>query len=314
MPLILACASHSPLMGNRNCSREEYDQVEQGFEALAVVVRNFGPELIFQFSPDHFNGFAYALMPTFCVGTAAESVGDFDTQAGPLAVPADEALGLAEFLLEQELDIAVSYRMRVDHGFVQIWEKLFGSASRLPIVPIFVNCAAPPLTTFRRARLLGEAVGRYALATGKRVVIAASGGLSHDPPVPRMSAATPEVREFLIKGHGDSPAVRERHRDRVLGLGAKALSGEADILPVSEAWDRDFLARLRGGAPDAFDGMPVAGVIEKAGRGGPEVLCWVAAMAAARQAGAVETDLHFYKALQGWIAGLAIMSGRTASQ
>lgn len=73
--------------------------------------------------------------------------------------------------------------MRLYHGFVQIWESLFGTATGLPIIPIFINCAAPPPPSFRRARQLGEAVGRFALQSGKRVLLAASGGLSHDPPI-----------------------------------------------------------------------------------------------------------------------------------
>ena len=53
-----------------------------------------------------------------------------------------------------------------------------------PILPIFVNAAAPPVPTYRRARQLGELVGRFAMCSGKRVLFAASGGLSHDPPLP----------------------------------------------------------------------------------------------------------------------------------
>jgi 2,3-dihydroxyphenylpropionate 1,2-dioxygenase len=41
--------------------------------------------------------------------------------------------------------------MVVDHGFVQMWELMFGRADRYPAVPIFVNCAVPPLPTNRRA-------------------------------------------------------------------------------------------------------------------------------------------------------------------
>jgi 2,3-dihydroxyphenylpropionate 1,2-dioxygenase len=311
MPLMMACASHSPIMGDRNCLPEEYRAVRSAFAELSECVTAFAPELIIQFSPDHFNGFTYALMPTFCVGVAASSVGDFDTQQGAVAVPEETAVELSEFLVEQGLDIAISYRMRLDHGFVQIWENLFGTFDGLSLIPVFINCAAPPLCSFSRARLLGEAVGRFALSTGRRVLIAASGGLSHDPPVPRMTGpeADPAMREYLIDGHAMTPDAQRRHRDRIIGVGAKALEGTANIIPVSEDWDREFLACLCDGPPTAFDEWSIADLAKVAGRGGPEVLCWVAAASAVRQEGPLATRLHFYGALQGWIAGMAVLSG-----
>ena len=312
MPLLLACASHTPLMDRGPCGAQERQNVAAGFRALREVIREFEPELILQFSPDHFNGFAYNLMPAFCVGSEAMSVGDFDTAPERLDVPSDAACALSSHLLDVGIDIATSRRMRVDHGFVQIWEKLFGSVHALPIVPIFINCAAPPLPTPRRARMLGEAVGDFARADGRRVLIVASGGLSHDPPVPQI--ANPdlpaEARERLIRGHDDSDAARAAHSARIYALGAQAHDGRADILPVSEAWDRAFLDRFRHGPANGFDDLVMTDLVSKAGRGGAEILCWIAAMAAMRQGGGVATDLHTYEALQGWIAGFAILSGR----
>lgn len=312
MTMLLACASHSPLMDDGPCLPAERDVVEAGFQALARVIRSFEPDLIIQFSPDHFNGFGYATMPMFCVGAAATSVGDFDTLPGELEVPGQAALALTEWLIDQGFDPAISHQMRVDHGFVQVWEKLFGSTAGLPILPVFVNCAAPPLPTAKRARQLGDAVGRFALASGRKVLIVASGGLSHDPPIPRIAdpALPDRARQRLLWGHEDSDAARATHRDRIHALGARAFAGDADILPVSQTWDRAFLDSLRNGLPDALDGLKMSDVVRDAGRGGPEVLCWIAAVAALRQGGPIETKLHAYEALQGWIAGMAILSGR----
>lgn len=69
MPLELACASHSPLMRDGPCSDEVRSGVSRGFAALAATIRDFDPHYVIQFSPDHFSGFFYELMPAFCVGT-----------------------------------------------------------------------------------------------------------------------------------------------------------------------------------------------------------------------------------------------------
>ena len=39
------------------------------------------------FAPDHYNGFFYRLMPPFCIGYAAESIGDYDSQVGRSTSP-----------------------------------------------------------------------------------------------------------------------------------------------------------------------------------------------------------------------------------
>src|SRR5258708_4079058 len=123
---------------------EVRDAVKEGFGRLAERAERFNPDLVIQFAPDHFNGFFYHVLPSFCGAVNATSLGDWDPSVGSLPVPSAEALQLSEALLTEGIDVAVSYRMEVDHGFVQIWEQMFGSFSKYPCIPIFINCAAPP--------------------------------------------------------------------------------------------------------------------------------------------------------------------------
>lgn len=311
MTLALACASHSPLMPDGPVNAETRSAIADGFRNLAAFIQDFDPELVIEFGPDHFNGFFYDMMPAFCVGAAAESIGDWNTKPGLLNVPEQTAVGLSQHLLLDGIDVALSYRMRVDHGFIQFWESTIGDASSLPIIPIFVNCAAPPLPTMRRARMLGEAVGRFAMNSGRRVLIVASGGLSHDPPTPQIATAAPDVRERLIANRNPSAQERDVRESRIRAMGAAMAAGEAAVLPVSRAWDEQFLDKLLNSDADIFDSLTADELVREAGRGGPEVMCWVAAMAAMRAAGPVETTLHRYADVQGWIAGMAILSGKS---
>ena len=71
-------------------------------------VAAYDPELVVIFSPDHYNGFFYQTMPPFCIGTAAQGVGDYGTHAGPLNVPRDVATDCARAVLESGVDVAIS--------------------------------------------------------------------------------------------------------------------------------------------------------------------------------------------------------------
>lgn len=311
MTAAIVCASHTPLMNRGPADPADEAAVAAGFSRLAEQVREFAPDLVIQFSPDHFNGFLYDLMPGFCIGAAAASVGDWGTGRGVLPVPQELAVALAGAVLAADVDVALSYRMNVDHGFVQIWEAMLGRTDAYPIIPIFINCAAPPLPRYRRVRLLGAAVGRFAAATGKRVLFAASGGLSHDPPTPDIRSAPEDVRERLIAGRNPSPEARRLREERILEFGFAAARGEGPCQPLAPDWDREFLRVLRGADLSLLDAYDAERVREQAGRGANEVLTWVAAVSALSACGPYATTLELYAAIPGWIAGMAMLSGKS---
>jgi len=111
--------SHSPLIGKNDPAPEALAAVDAAVEDARSFVRDFDPELVVLYAPDHYNGFFYKEMPPFCLATGAYSVGDFGSQPGPLSVDADAANALAQGVLDRGIDLTVSARMTVDHGFVQ---------------------------------------------------------------------------------------------------------------------------------------------------------------------------------------------------
>ena len=313
MPLATVCASHTPLMHRGPASLATRNRVKGAFQELAAFVRSYNPDYAIQFSPDHFNGFFYDLMPSFCVGAGAVSLGDWGGGTGPLDVPEDAAIALVKHLRADDLDVAVSYRMPVDHGFVQIWEAMFGDFRAVPIVPIFVNAAAPPLPTYRRVRQLGESVGRFAAGAGKRVLIVACGGLSHDPPGLSLRGASAELRARLIAGRNPTDEARSAREKRVLELGVLAEAGKGPCKPLNPTWDAEFLAMLRSHEIAKADAWATSSVREAAGRGGNEALCWIAAFGALSTAGPYTIEQEFYEAIPGWIAGFATLAAKPAS-
>jgi 2,3-dihydroxyphenylpropionate 1,2-dioxygenase len=312
MPLAIVCASHTPLMNRGPASAETQRRVKTAFEELAAFVHRFQPDYAVQFAPDHFNGFFYDLMPSFCVGAGAVSLGDWGGATGPLDVPEQSALALVDHLRADDFDVALSYRMPVDHGFIQTWEAILGGFRSIPIVPIFINCAAPPLPTYRRTRLLGESVGRFAASEGKRILIVASGGLSHDPPVPTILGAPPELRERLIDGRKPTAEAIRLREERVVQAGTLSAAGQGPCQPLNPDWDKAFMRILRSGQIWQADRLHADDVRATAGRGGNEVLCWVAAFAAMSMVGQFTVAQEFYEAIPGWIAGFGTMAAKQA--
>jgi 2,3-dihydroxyphenylpropionate 1,2-dioxygenase len=311
MNFALICASHTPLLLEEEyASASVCSAVRASFARMASFIEDFAPEVIIQFSPDHFHGFHYDNMPSFCVGTAARSYGDWGTSMGSLQVDEALALGILNAVRCADIDLSVSYDMIVDHGFVQIWETMFNAIDFCPIVPIFINCIADPLPFYRRVRLLGDTVGRFSKSAGKRVLFAASGGLSHDPVVPKIRGASAPVRERLMGRSAAGPAQQAERERQVRSAAMDAMNQRGPARPLNSQWDLNFLRLLGSGAWAEIDAFTPESIDAAAGSGGNEILCWVAATAALAATSAFEVVQSDYIAIDGWIAGMAHFSAR----
>ena len=305
MPVALCATSHSPLIGLHDPAppvRAEVDAVLAGARAF---VEQFAPDLVVVFGPDHYNGFLYDLMPSFCVGAAATSVGDYGLPAGPLDVDRAAAHAIAETVLRAGVDVAVSEDMRVDHGFVQPLTFLFPAPTAVPVVPVFINCVADPLGPAVRARLLGAAVGEALRGMGRRVLVLASGGLSHDPPVPRLSEAPPEVAERLTHGRDPTPEQRAKRESATIAAASDFVHGRGSYHPLNPRWDALVLRSLAAGDFAAVDGWPNQWFVEQGGHAAHEVRTWIAAYAALAAQGPYEVLSTYYRAIPEWFSGFA---------
>lgn len=312
MNALLQCLSHTPLKGYVDPVPAVVEEAGEVVGELRRELEAFDPELIFLFAPDHYNGFFLDVMPQLCIGMAATSVGDYQTQPGPLQVPRAIAEACAQHLVDRDIDLAVSYRMQVDHGFAQPLEELTGSLDRYPVIPLFINGVAPPVVSFRRARQFGEAVGEFAAGLGKRIAFIGSGGLSHNPPVPQMATAAPEVAERLIAGRNPTPEARAAREKRTVDAATAFAAGTSTLHPLNPQWDEDFMANLVAQDWQALDGYGNAAITEPAGASAHEVKTWVAANAAMNAAtgGHYEARRRHYRAIPEWIAGFAALTGQ----
>jgi 2,3-dihydroxyphenylpropionate 1,2-dioxygenase len=302
--------SHSPLLNLPGPSRDLLDDIEGAIAQAREFVRDYDPELVVIFSPDHYNGFFYKAMPPFCIGLNANGVGDYGTYAGPLDVPTELASRCAEAVLDAGIDVAVSASMDVDHGTVQPLEKLFGNALARPVIPIFVNAVAVPLGPLHRCRALGAAVGTYLATLDKRVLLIGSGGLSHSPPVPTLATAPEAALERIVHGRPMTPEQRQARQVAVIEAARAFAGGESDLQALNPVWDQRFLEIIDGGRLKEFDLWSNAFVLYEGGSSAHEVRTWIAAFAALETAGSYQTALRYYKPAEELIAGFAI---RTAT-
>jgi 2,3-dihydroxyphenylpropionate 1,2-dioxygenase len=284
---------------------------------VASAVARLAPDAVVVIGPDHFHANFYDVMPPFVLGVEeAEGFGDFGSRSGALPVAAGLAWPIRDGLAAAGFDVALSYALTVDHGVVQSYDLLCGNGARadgdagsgrgafavasLPLVPLVVNTAAPPLPSMQRCAALGRALGAAIREAdfGGRVLVIASGGLSHWLPSndPRDSSVAAERRASVIHGRRDVRAVAAAREPAVRAMGGNPNAH------VNTEWDGWFLKQLADGDLSPIAELGDAGLEECAGRGGHEIRTWLVGLAA------VDAPLVWtsYEAVPEWITGMGI--------
>jgi 2,3-dihydroxyphenylpropionate 1,2-dioxygenase len=311
MSLAVAALSHAPSFGNVDPGGTVFAEINEGIEEVRAFVRDYAPDVVVVFGPDHFNGVLYSMMPPFAIGAQAVGVGDYGTGTGDLPVDSAFARRLHELVLAQGIDIARSEKLEVDHGVMQPMEFVFGEDFRQPFVPVFVNAIGRPLSPMARIRLMGEAVGRAALETDERVLLMASGGLSHNPPIPVYDAAPVPVQERLVTYSPTREERQEREGKIIAGIQAIA-DGRASSEPLNEEWDRRLLDVFRSGDLRVVDGWDNDEFIREGGSAAHEMRSWIAAFSGLSVAGDYRLSVDRYWAVPTWGAGFGIVAAVTA--
>ncbi len=270
-----------------------------GAARVAAAVAALAPDALVVVGPDHFHANFYDAMPPFMIGVAeAEAFGDFGSRPGPLPVASALAWSVRDGLTGDGFDIALSYALTVDHGIVQTYEMVRGRAD-LPLVPLVVNTAAPPLPSMSRCVALGRSLGAaIRAADAGRVLVVASGGLSHWLPSndPRDASVPAERRAAMIHGRRDVRAFAAAREP-----GVRALAGNPDA-PVNATWDAWFLKQLVTADLDPVTGLGDDGLEERAGSGGHEIRTWLIGFAAAGRPLAWTS----YEPVPEWVTGMGI--------
>jgi 2,3-dihydroxyphenylpropionate 1,2-dioxygenase len=300
--------SHTPLLGLSPLDESIESEVRRALRSVRELVLAWEPDRLVLIGPDHYNGFFNELMPPFCLGTQATAVGDYGTPAGPMNVPAAEAESLAEWLMDHDIDIAVSRRMQVDHGFAQALQIIWGGLDTPPVLPLFMNSVAQPgIPRVRRCIQVGRAIGGWVDAMPGRTLIIGSGGLSHEPPVPTLSHPDPAVRERITVRNQPTPEEREAKTRRVMAAGKALAAGDPAMKALAPEWDARWMNAIEWGVLDDLALLGDADITREAGLSAHESKTWVVARAAMPDGSALRSRLRYYRAIPEYIAGFGAL-------
>lgn len=162
-----------------------------------------------------------------------------------------------------------------------------------------------------RVRRLGEVIGSFLLTlTDKCVLVIGSGGLSHDPPVPRWATADEPQRALLLNGRHPTAAARNARQQRVLETARALAAGIATIRDLNPQWDQEIMRVLASGDLSPIDVMTRQQMATEAGNSAHEVRTWVAAFAALASAGPYVVTSSYYRPIREYIAGFGVMTAR----
>ena len=299
---MMACASHAPLMYCYARAPAVHDEVAEAFARVRRVIEQFDPELVIIFGPDHYTSLFRRLAPPFTIGAVCEAVDDIGGHPGTFNVPAELAVACVQELAQNDLDAAISYDLKVDHGVSQTLHQLTGAVDRYPVIPIIINTMTAPLPPFHRSRRLGTLVGRWARKLGKRTLFLGSGGLSHNPKViyPDIGTGGEDVTSWQTNGPLGELMTTQRwftrlheiHHSAAVALAEGGITAE-DCL-FNEEYDRKVIALLTEGRFGELDNWDNSAIIAEAGIGAVEVHTWLAAAVANVEAGGETPECDVY--------------------
>ena len=314
-PVYVACVPHVPFISIQD--RGLLPEFWHAYDQRVAELRAFAPDLVIVFGGDHYDGLHLKLMPSIVIGQIAEAMADTGGYPGQLDVPGEIAIACAEYLVEQDFDVATSYAMTVDHGFSNVIYNFLGALDSKPVLPIHINALCHPRPTFRRCRQLGEAIGDFARGLGKRIAFLGSGGLSHETSMifPQFDTAPSEaIRDFIVHGGSRGDISHQKWLEDIhaamLALAEPVATGQQRNSKINPEWDKLFLETLVAGDLSVFDAWRDADVVRAAGAGGGEIRQWIAAVAAARAAGAGPLVLDFYSSQTAIDVGAGIVHAR----
>ncbi len=286
-------------------AEEVRDKVAAGYQKISEDLYAARPDVAILIGNDHFQSFFLDNMPAFCLGIGEQSTGwgEADIPAYKMTVAGNTAEALLDGLLARNFDLAYARNLPLDHGFMTPIHLLMPAAD-IPIIPLFQNCVAPPLPSLQRCLDLGAALAAAIdeLPDTLRIALIATGGLSHEIPLPNWRELQDDEAgrtwlEFMSQGrHQADPATQQAIGDEVLRW-SRSGGGRTD-----QPFDLEILQLLEQGEYQQLASYDVISIRQRAGNGAQEIRNW--ATAAGACAG-YRAETLFYQEVAEWLTGVA---------
>ncbi|MCK9511957.1 MAG: extradiol ring-cleavage dioxygenase [Pigmentiphaga sp.] len=191
MSLVYAgVCSHAPGITGRidRVAPEVRAQMAEGYARMRDDIKALNVDALIVIAAEHFANFFFNNMPVFAVGMADQYHGPIEDPEW-LKIERTRVPGNAELSrrliteLMKTIDVAVCEEWQFDHG-IMVPVHLLTPGYDVPIIPMNLNCQAPPLTPLARAWTFGEELRRACDALPERIALVGTGGISHWPATP----------------------------------------------------------------------------------------------------------------------------------
>ena len=199
--------AHTPQLLARP-DTEDRDLVLRVHAAFARVKRRLEalrPDVIAMVAGDHIEAFFLSGVPAFAVYAGTECAGTFGPYRYRFPIHEPLARAVLEQGIERGFDLFYTQDARLDYAFY-VPLHFTMPAPAVPIVPLHVNVYLPPQPTPRRCHDWGATLGEILRGRPERIVLMASGGMSHYPGTDRYASPDLEwdrrVLEVLADGRG----------------------------------------------------------------------------------------------------------------
>ena len=244
-----ACA-HTPQLLSRP-ETEDRDLVLRVHTAFARVkgrLQALRPDAIAMVAGDHIEAFFLNAVPALAVYAGTECAGTFGRYRYRFPIHEPLARAIVEQGIERGFDLFYTQDAPLDYAFYVPLHFTMPEPS-VPLVPLHVNVYLPPQPTPRRCYEWGRALGEILRARSERVVLMASGGMSHFPGTDRY--ASPEfdydrrLLDLLTAGRGrELAAITAEELDRAGNIELRAWitllgavgDAKADVYCYEPSW------------------------------------------------------------------------------
>ncbi len=200
------CSSHAPMMSSAReaAPKEQREHFIGALDAIRQQARDLDVQACVFLSNEHFTNFFLENFPQICVGVGERNWGPTEEwlPIDKVWIPGHE--GLANHIMRETLDNgfdpAFSHLLELDHGIMTVYYEL-DQDMKLPLVPIVMNCAVPPLMPVWRWYEFGKQLGAAIRSFDglERVAVVGCGGLSHWIGNPRVGDINEEFDRWFCE-------------------------------------------------------------------------------------------------------------------
>ena len=191
MSLVFAgVCSHAPGITGRaqRADPAVRDELYANYDRMRQRIEAANPDALIVVAAEHFANFFMNNMPAYCMGMAEHYEGPIEDEEW-LAIRRHRIPGnpdLSRRLIRsvmEDTDLAYAEEWKFDHG-IMVPLHFLTPRYDLPVIPVNINCQAPPLTPLHRAWNFGRALRRACDEQPERIALVGTGGISHWPATP----------------------------------------------------------------------------------------------------------------------------------